>query len=145
MMFWFSMNHYDFTKQFLTSMGWNLNPFPLIWHKSDNAGILVDPNRGPRRTYETCFLATRGDRKIVQAVANSYSGPTSKIVHPSEKPREMLQHFFRMLVDNSTVFLDPTCGSGNAVYIARRLGANTVLGLEKDENFYKAAVDNFDA
>src|SRR5690606_36396537 len=70
LIFWFSMDYYQRTLDALSGMGWSVNPFPLIWHKSDNTGILPDPSRGPRRIYETALFASRGDRKIVGAVGN---------------------------------------------------------------------------
>ncbi len=143
LMFWFSMDYYHDTKTALEIGGWRVNPFPLIWHKSDNAGILPDPKRGPRRTYETAFIAAKGDRNIVQAVANSFASPTTKLIHMSEKPVPVLTHFMRMFVDEYTIMLDPTCGSANAVRVASKGGAASVLGLEKDQTFYELAKEHF--
>lgn len=142
MMFWFSMDYYAETVEKLTAYGWTVNPFPLIWFKSDNSGILPDPKRGPRRNYETALLCTRGDRKIIQAVSNVAAAPITKNIHMSEKPMDMLQHFFRMFVDETTNMLDPTMGSGNAVVLAEYLGANA-RGLEKDKEFYERARDTY--
>lgn len=144
LMFWFSMDYYEITRQRLEKMGWKVNPFPLIWFKSDNTGILPDPKRGPRRVYETAFFASRGDRKIISAVSNVCAAPgREKTVHMSEKPRSMLRHFFRMVVDEYSYVLDPTCGSGNAVRVAQDLGASQCLGLEKSEEFYSLAKEHF--
>ncbi|HSE47436.1 MAG TPA: ParB N-terminal domain-containing protein [Gemmatimonadales bacterium] len=139
LMFWFSMLHYPYTALELQKQGWKVQPFPLIWCKSDNSGLLPDPKRGPRRNYETAFIATKGDRPIVQAVSNFYHGP-SAVTHASAKPRPMLSHFFRMFVDSSTVMLDPTCGSGNAVLEAKQHGAARVAGVERSEVFHGDAV-----
>lgn len=144
LMFWFSMDFYEETKTRLEAAGWRVNPFPLVWAKSDNRGLLPDPERGPRRLYETAFLASRGDRKIVRAVGNAYHGATTKEFHMSEKPYAMLTHFLRMLVDSSTVMLDPTCGSGMAVKVAEELGANYSLGLEMSEDYADRARENLD-
>lgn len=140
LIFWFSMDYYHETKLALVQMGWKVNPFPLIWYKSDNTGILPDPSRGPRRVYETAFLASRGDRKIVQSVANCFAAPVIKTVHMSQKNTDMLAHFFRMTVDEHTVMLDPTCGSGSALYAAERLRAKEILGFEKDPEIFEAAI-----
>lgn len=135
-MFWFSMKYYSQTLAFFErNTDFVIEPFPLIWMKSDNVGILPDPQRGPRRIYETAFLGRRGDRKIVQAVANAYAAPTVRDRHMSEKPETMLRHFFRMLVDDSTVALDPTCGSGSAIRAAESLKCRYALGLERDPEF----------
>lgn len=137
LMFWFSMDYYHETKQRLEGMGWSVNPFPLIWFKNDNTGILPDPTRGPRRVYETAFLALRGDRPIVGAKANTFAHPgKDKSIHMSEKPVPMLRHFMEMFVDGYSRVLDPTAGSANALKAATALGAPTVLGLERDKEFF---------
>lgn len=110
--------------------------------KSDGAGILPDPERGPRQIYESCFLGSRGDRKIVRAKSNAYAAPTVRERHMSEKPEPMLRHFFEMLIDQNTVLLDPTCGSGSALRAAESLGAKYVLGLEKSGEFAELAKDS---
>lgn len=142
LMFWFSMDFYAETKSRLEAAGWAVNPFPLVWAKSDNKGMLPDPQRGPRRLYETAFLASRGDRKIVRAVGNMYHGATTKEHHMSEKPYAMVTHFLRMLVDSSTMMLDPTAGSGMAVKASEELGANFSLGLELSEDYVERAWQN---
>lgn len=142
LMFWLSARIeivWETTKA-LEAMGWKMNPVPLIWHRSDNAGILPDPQRGPRQIYEVCLFGSRGDRKIVQAVSNLYPHPKTKEVHASEKPRPMLQHFFRMFVDESTIMLDPTMGSGNSILAAEEASAKSVLGLEIDKEIFGNAV-----
>lgn len=144
LMFWFSMDFYHETKERLTAMGWTVNPFPLIWYKNDNTGILPDPSRGPRRVYETAFMASRGDRPVVRAKANvaAHSG-RDKEIHMSEKPVAMLKHFMEMFVDDYSRVLDPTAGSANALKAASQLGAPTVLGLERDPEFYQRSVDAY--
>lgn len=144
LVFWFSMDYYTYTMMRLERMGWAVNPFPLIWHKSDNTGLLPDPQRGPRRIYETAFLASCGDRKIVRAKSNVFSWPgKDKEIHMSEKPVPMLSHFLEMLVDEYSNVLDPTCGSGNAIKAAHKLGAGRILGIERDPDFYNRATGAF--
>lgn len=116
------------------------NEFPLIWHKTDNVGIVPDPAREARRVVETCLYAAREDRKIVRTISGAYGSPTNKDLHPSTKPEPMLRHFMQMFVDENTTMLDPTCGSGSALRAAESLGAKHVLGLEKDEEYAKNAL-----
>lgn len=144
LMFWFAMRKgddrlYEPTAKALERMGWWINPMPLIWSKSDGVGIIPDPERGPRQVYETCFLGTKGDRKIVRAKSNTYHCPTDSKFHMSTKPEPMLRHFFEMLVDENTVLLDPTCGSGSALRAAESMGAKYILGLERNAEFADAA------
>tara|TARA_R110000868_G_scaffold76760_4_gene220438 strand:- start:853 stop:2169 length:1317 start_codon:yes stop_codon:yes gene_type:complete len=142
LVFWFSLHYYAETVEALTSAGFVVNKFPLIWHKTDNSGILQDSNRGPRRTYETALFASRGDRKIVRAVASSFGcgneSNTDKY-HMSQKPEVLLEHFFRMVVDENTRMLDPTAGSGAALKVAERLGAAWSLGLELNPEYVERA------
>jgi ParB/RepB/Spo0J family partition protein len=113
---------------------------PIVWHKTDNAGILADPNRGPRHVYETAIIASREDRPLAAAgISDAYGAPTDKTYHPSTKPEPVLRHFFRMFVDANTALLDPTCGGGSALRAAESLGAVRVLGLEIDEEHFNAA------
>lgn len=140
-MFWFSMKYYQETVDAFNSNGFTVLRWPLVWHKSDNKGILPDPERGPRNTYETALFITRGDRKVVRATASSYAAPTQRgdSVHLSQKPIPVLRHFFRMLVDDTTSMLDPTCGSGTALCAAELTNAKTVQGWEIKPEFVESA------
>lgn len=139
--FWYSLDFHHETIELFRAKGWIVNPFPLIWHKG-NTGILPDANRGPRRVYETALFMTRGDRKVVRAVGNLVEAQVSKEFHVSEKPVKMLEHFLRMLVDETSRVLDPTCGSGNAIKVAEKLGADFSLGLELNADFAARARQN---
>lgn len=144
LIFWFSMDFYYETKTQLEAMGWRVQAHPLVWYKSDNIGIMPDPARQPRRIYETAFLASRGDRLLVQPVSNVFAAPgRGKAIHMNEKPVAMLRHFMRMTVDKYSVVLDPTCGSGNALKAAEALEAASVLGLEKNEEFFNRAKEAY--
>jgi len=144
MIFWFSLDFYVEVKEKISAAGWRVDPFPLIWFKIDNTGIIPDANRGPRRVYETAFFCTRGDRKVVRAVGNCTAAGVTKTYHMSEKPTVVVNHFFRMLVDETTVMLDPTCGSGNAVKASEALGADWSLGLEINSEYVEAAKQNLE-
>jgi len=145
LMFWYSMNFHQETLDFFAKHAPSLvfNPFPLIWVKSDNIGLLPDPKRGPRRIYETCLMASREDRPIVKAVSNAYSAPTDRQYHPSTKPEPVLRHFFQMFVDQSTRILDPTCGSGSSLRAAESMGAESVLGFEREPEHHESAVQAY--
>lgn len=143
LMFWLDANPYRQyqTLELFRELAPSLTfwPKPLIWHKTDNVGILSDPRRGPRHIYETALIASQEDRFIIRAVSDTYGAPTDKSHHPSTKPEPMLRHFFSMFVDDGTRLLDPTCGSGAALRAAESLGASRVLGLESEREFFEAA------
>ncbi len=78
-------------------------------------------------------------------MANSFAYPGRRdgAIHASEKPYMMLRHFLRMVCDEYSLVLDPTCGSGNALKVAEDLKAPLVLGLEQLPEFYEIARDNW--
>jgi ParB/RepB/Spo0J family partition protein len=140
LVFWFSMSFYTETCRRLRAAGWKVQDHPLVWYKSDGQGIIPGRNEYPRRVYETALLASRGSRPLVKMVDNCYACPrAANAIHPSTKPEPMLRHFFNAVVDSTTDLLDPTCGSGGALRAAEDVGARSVLGLEIDADFAKAA------
>jgi ParB/RepB/Spo0J family partition protein len=135
LMFWYSSRYHQRTIETFARLAPSIEfgTYPLVWLKSDNAGIASDPRRWPRHIYETCLFGARGKRQLVKMVADAYSAPTDKRLHISTKPEPMLRHFMQMVVDENTTLLDPTAGSGAALRAAESLGAKQVLGLEIDQ------------
>lgn len=139
-MFWYSMHYHTETLKFFADYtDFKMDPFPLIWMKADNVGTLPDPERGPRRIYETCLFGSRGDRKVVRATSNAVSANSVRDDHMSIKPEYVLNVFFKMFIDSSTRLLDPTCGSGGALRAGEALGASYVVGLEANSEFAERA------
>lgn len=141
LMFWYSMKHDKEVKEIfrLKAPTWDFAAHPLVWGKSDNAGIVGDARRSFRHTYEVCLFASRGGRNLVQSKADFYHAPTDRTLHASAKPEPVLRHFMASLVDENTELLDPTCGSGSALRAAESLGAKRVLGLELDKEHFEVA------
>lgn len=138
--FWFSMTTYGETLKLLQGLGLWVWPYPLVWSLTDGARIVPVVGKTPRRAYHTALLASRGERPTVKSINDSYGGPTvAKPIHPTQKPEPMLKHFLSLLVDETSVVLDPTCGSASALIAAESLGAKQILGLELDEGYFKAA------
>lgn len=129
-MFWYSQKYEQWTREEFRKAGFRIYQYNLIWHKTDNKGIVSDVERTPRHVYESALFLSKGDRKIIKCVSDTYGAPTSKIAHLSEKPVPVLSYFFRMFVDPLAEVLDPTCGGGSALIAAERLGAQRVLGLD---------------
>ena len=143
LMFWYRAQTWELSKLIVLfnkmCPSLDFHPMPLIWLKTDNSGVASDPRRGPRHIYEVCLLASRGGHQIVRVKADAYGAPTDRRIHPSCKPEPVLRHFMEMLVDDSTLLLDPTCGSGSALRAAESLGAKHVLGLEIDPEMTQLA------
>ena len=69
--------------------------FPLIWLKSDNAGIAAIPKSEPRHVYETALLASTGQRPTIKIKSDAYSCPTDKSLHPVVQARGDVAAFLR--------------------------------------------------
>jgi len=135
-MFWCASKDTARVKLIFEKAGFACWPQPLIWHKSDTKGISPDYRYFPRHVYETAIIASRGDRKIFTVKDDLISSPNVKQLHRSEKPKSVLRHFFSMFIDQNTRLLDPTMGCGNAIKIAKEMGAHSACGIEIDpENF----------
>ena len=111
--------------------------FPLVWHKSDNAGFMTPGT--PRHIYETCLVGGRGNRPIVKYVSDAYFAPTDNSLHVSAKPEPMLRYFMGMFCDEHSRVLDPTCGLGSALRAAEALRAERVMGLELSPEMVRTA------
>lgn len=143
-MFWFSPKHrraiQDYFHLNILSPNDIIHDWELVWHISDNSGLLPNPQREGRHTYETAFQITIGDRKIAKAKAMSFAHPRGKDkIHRSQKPLAVLEHFFAMFVDSSSHVLDPTCGSGTSIVASKKAGAERLFGIEMDKEHCEAA------
>ena len=136
-MFWFSMNYYTEVLSAIRDVEFRVNPFPLIWSK--DKGLIPDYRREGRRIYETAIFGSLGDRKVLVSAPNLIYNQVEKKTHISEKPQPVLEHFMKMFVDEHSYVLDPTCGSGNALAVAKRLGAKRILGLDIEDEYVEAA------
>lgn len=145
LLFWYAFEyHHEVLRRFeAKAPSLKFYKFPLVWFKSDNAGVASDVRFTPRHVYETCLLARRSDRQLAKpALADLYPAPKSGSdhnLHPSAKPEPMLRHFFQLIVDETTTMLDPTCGAGSALRAADSLRASRVLGLEIDAKHVASA------
>ena len=147
-MFWFSQTHRRFIEDFfMAHFDCEIKDHLMVWNCSDNSGIIPDPEYYGRRNYETAMLIVFERRKIVKPISLCCSYPRNfpGKLHRSEKPLDVLRHFLKMFIDESTIFGDFTCGSGTSLQVARELKAKHILGLEIDPEMFKeaqAALDN---
>lgn len=137
--FWLSMKYFQDTFAAFSSAGFDVHPFPFIWGKSDGRSFLPDPTRWPRRTYEAALIMSLGDRKMVRAKHNIVWEPTTKSMHLSEKPLRVVSHLLSMYCDESSIMLDPTCGSGTALVAALEHKAKHIVGIELESQHHAAA------
>ena len=140
LIFWYSMKYHAQTLRVLrTEHGLRHRSLPLIWMKTDNVGIYLILNVDPEEFTKPFSRTTWWIGRLFKLVANAYGAPTIRERHMSEKPESVVRHFFRMVVDETSIVLDPTCGSGSAIRAAESLKAKHVLDLEINPEFAATA------
>jgi len=75
-------------------------------------------------------------------MADKVSG--SKMVHPTEKPIQLLERFVVNNSDEGDIILDPFMGSGTTGVAAKSLN-RSFIGIELDEAYFNIAKDRIDA
>jgi len=60
--------------------------------------------------------------------------------HPTQKPMELYKWLIQRYCPDGGTILDPTAGSFSSCFAARELGIKSI-GIEKDETFYKKAME----
>jgi site-specific DNA-methyltransferase (adenine-specific) len=66
-------------------------------------------------------------------------GKCARNSHPTQKPEELYEWLLSRYCPAGGTMLDPTAGSFNSVFVARRLGLKAI-GMEMDKGFYYKAL-----
>lgn len=64
----------------------------------------------------------------------------SKTVHPTQKPLVLFEYLIKTYTNEGDLVLDNCCGSGTTLLAAKNLNRKWI-GIEKDESYYKIAVE----
>lgn len=141
--FWFDIKAYQSVIQLLRSVGFSVDPIPLIWAKNI-PGQANHPGQRFASSYEACFFCRKGERQLLKQgqanVLNYDVVPPNKKIHPVEKPTGLL----RQIIESSTVagevILDMFGGSGSTGEAAIQCGRNFLL-IEKDPAFHAGIIE----
>lgn len=131
-------------KQMAAKMGWVPFRTPLIWRKSMSEGMAPWQGKGPRRTYEMIFYATKGQKGLLTSpvdILDEARVSRKERIHAAQKPVELLEELINCATLPGDFVLDPCCGSGSTLVAAKNLKRRG-LGIEVDETFYNTAMSN---
>jgi site-specific DNA-methyltransferase (adenine-specific) len=134
---------FEYYRRELPSLGFTVQDYPLIWQKTRT---ITHGRRNWQysRDYEPMLLAVKGNPVLTSSVEISsiMSYPNlhyTKMIHPHEKPIDLL---FQM-INNCTYVggkvLDPFSGSGVTLEAAKKLDRK-YIGIEKNQEFYNKIV-----
>jgi len=129
-----------FYSQELPRFGFIVQEYPMIWQKSERVSY------GTRawetfRDFEPILVAVKGNPVFTTnqkygSMLKYESIPSMKLIHPHEKPLDLLKEIIRRTTFDGGKVLDPFSGSG-ATLIAAAEMKRSFLGIERDHKFYE--------
>ena len=88
-----------------------------IWFtKGTKAGATFNYHLGQRPNY------------VIAAI------PNNPRLHPAQKPESVLEVWIKYLTEENDIVLDPMCGSGTTLVVAKKLGRN-YIGIDISEEY----------
>lgn len=133
--FWYGMQWHCEMLKWLTAAKFAVNPMPAVWYKGP-AGQTAQPDIALASCYEPFFLARKGQPRMhIQGHSNVFHFPpvpSSRKIHTTEKPIELLSEIIRTMLPDGTganVFV-PFLGSGVTLRAAYKLG-HTGFGFDR--------------
>jgi len=112
----------------------------LVWVKNNHGSGDLKGAYAPKHEFVFFFhkgrsLLRDGRRPDILEYSKVSGG---KMVHPTEKPVDMLERMVRDSSDSSDVVFDPFMGSGTTGVAAKNLNRD-FIGIELDEEYFKIA------
>jgi len=91
------------------------------------------PSRGSQPYVKKAVADLSGNKHPISIIYEKRGGPTT-LMHPTEKPVELMRYLVRTYTNQGDVVLDPCCGSGTTCLAAWMEGRQSI-GIEKDKQY----------
>lgn len=147
--FWFGMQWHHEMLMWLTAAGFKVNPLNAVWVKGQ-AGPTAAPDVAFGSCYEPFFLARKGQPKLLRPgrgnVFDYKPLPSSRKIHLTEKPQELLRDILESIPLPGSTILVPFLGSGatlRAAYATGHTGMGFDLSEVHKERFLKQVAEEF--
>lgn len=112
----------------------------LVWDREVHGMGDLKGNFAPR--YDTCIFATKGryllPGKRPADVIRSQRLNGAELVHPNEKPIDLLRQLVEATTEPGALILDPFAGSGSTLTAAAMTGRQ-YIGVELDAEYHAIA------
>lgn len=132
---------YFYYKEQLPKLGFSVSKTPLFWRKLNALS-----RRGVRgweydRDFEFILLAVKGSPVLTSSTKISSfkdfaAVPSRSLIHPNEKPIELIKDILKDSTFEGNIVLDPFGGSGVVADASRQMKRKFVT-CDRDEKFYK--------
>jgi len=137
---------YIFWSQKYLSLGFEIfNPGRLLIWNYENLILNVDGDFA--YDYEPIFVVKKGTPKLkVKGKHNCilrFTKPQSnfkedRLIHPAQKPLELIKKLIYISSDRNDIILDPFCGSGTTAVACKELGRR-YIGIDSSPKYCKLA------
>jgi 16S rRNA G966 N2-methylase RsmD len=141
-----STTDFYFYQRELERIGFQIQEYPLIWHKPKNLtrGRL---NWQTARDYEPILLASKGKATLTAGVEFSsvltYDNVhVSRLKHPHEKPVDLMKDLISRACYPGSKVIDPFAGSGVTGEACKAIDRRYIL-IEKDYPYYEQIKSRF--
>lgn len=135
------VSHQDFFyyQDKFKELGYNVQKYPMIWVK-ENVLTYGTLSWNTQRNYEPIMVAVKGAPAFVSNMVSSIiSCPVvhpSRLIHPNEKPKEVIKALLYNSTYDNALILDPFAGSFVVPDVCRETGRRFVA-IEINKEFYE--------
>ena len=136
LLFWFDIKKFGQIYDAVEKAGFTTRRIPMVWNKG--TGQTLHPQLHLASAYEVCLYAWKGNPVLNRmGRSNVYDYKpvhSSKKIHPTERPIEMIQDLLNTFVRIEARVMVPYLGSGNTLLAANNLGMHC-FGYDLSSNF----------
>lgn len=145
LVFWYDLDHHEKLQKMATSVGWAVQRWPLIWHKTDYRSNAA-PQFNFTKNIEYAMICRKPTAVLAKAQNSSvYSCGTGTIVresgHPFAKPYEVWHWIFNAICLKGQCVYDPFVGRGSSAIAAIKWGLRPI-GSETNIDHYHGLLHN---
>lgn len=131
-------------KGIMQTAGWYVFRTPLVVHKLGSGRVPL-PEHGPRRQYELCLYAIKGDRPVTGIYSDVISCKLEEnLTHGANKPVELYVDLLKRSTRPGDTVLDAFAGSGT-IFPAAHQCKLYATGLELNAEYYGISVKRLNA
>ena len=105
-----------------------------------NKGVRKDQLSGSYGDFQPVHVASDGERYPTDIVYVKTAESEGEVLHPTQKPLELLKYLVKTYTNEQDVVLDNTMGSGTTCLAAKELNRK-FIGIENDKKYYDVSVN----
>lgn len=132
-------------KRSIELAGWTIKS-QIIWDRKVHGMGDLKSSFAPQ--HDTIWFATKGKfqfyNKRPKSVLSYQRVSSNKLIHPNEKPAELLEYLIESLTTENQIILEPFAGSGSTLVACKQLKRN-YIGIEISPEYCRVAEDRLEA